>query len=198
MGLLATLAGAGSTLLMLHFLQRLRLAAVAGDGTAPAGLVLPWLAMAFAAVAVPWMLFFSAGIGSLAEALAPAALWAALWPVLLGGALAALLRRWGDRLPQVPEGDIVVIAQRAARPAPAWGEPLARAESVLQRWPVSLSSALRALRRGGACRWRVPRSSCSAGPSPASPYSRSCWSWAQPSSARTYEASGSYGSTARS
>jgi hypothetical protein len=37
--LLATQAGAASTLLMLHFLQRLRLAAVAGDGTARAGLV---------------------------------------------------------------------------------------------------------------------------------------------------------------
>jgi formate hydrogenlyase subunit 3/multisubunit Na+/H+ antiporter MnhD subunit len=136
-GLFATLAGAGSTLLMLHFLQRLRLAAVAGDGTAPAGLVLPWLAMAFAAVAVPWTLFFSTGIGSLAEALAPAALWAALWPVLLGGALAILLRRWGDRLPRVPEGDIVVIALHAARAGPSWGAPLARAEIVLQRWPVA-------------------------------------------------------------
>jgi hypothetical protein len=136
-GLLATLAGAGSTLLMLHFLQRLRLSAVAGDGTAPAGLVLPWLAMAFAAVAVPWTLFFSTGIGSLAEALAPAALWAALWPVLLGGALAILLRRCGDRLPRVPEGDIVVIALHAARAGPAWNEPLARAEIALQRWPVA-------------------------------------------------------------
>ena len=105
--------------------------------TAPAGLVLPWLAMAFAAVAVPWTLFFSAGIGSLAEALAPAALWAALWPVLLGAALAVLLRRWGDRLPRVPEGDVVVIALRAARAGPAWGEPLARAETCLQRWPVA-------------------------------------------------------------
>ena len=93
--------------------------------------------MAFAAVAVPWTLFFSAGIGSLAEALAPAALWAALWPVLLGGALAVGLRRFGDRLPQVPEGDIVVLVLRAARAAPAWGEPLARAEGILQRWPVA-------------------------------------------------------------
>ena len=57
--------------------------------------------------------------------------------MLLGGALAVLLRRWGDLLPRVPEGDIVVIALHAARAGPAWSEPLARAEIVLQRWPVA-------------------------------------------------------------
>jgi formate hydrogenlyase subunit 3/multisubunit Na+/H+ antiporter MnhD subunit len=136
-GLLATLAGAGSTLLMLHFLHRLRRLPPDGDAMAPPGLVLPWLAMALAAVVLPWTLFLGAGIGSLAEALAPGALWAALWPVLLGAALAAGLRRWDDRLPQVPEGDVVVIVERAARAAPAWGKPLARVEIVLQRWPVA-------------------------------------------------------------
>jgi formate hydrogenlyase subunit 3/multisubunit Na+/H+ antiporter MnhD subunit len=137
-GLLATLAGAGSTLLMLHFLHRLhRSAAPDGAAAAPAGIILPWLAMALAALALPWALFPIAGIGSLAGAFAPAALWAALWPVLLGVALAALLRPSGDRLPQVPEGDVVVLVERVARVGPAWGEPLARAEHVLQRWPVA-------------------------------------------------------------
>ena len=93
--------------------------------------------MAFAAVAVPWTLFP-----------APAS---AAWPRPLrrqrcgpasGRCCSAArsplgLRRFGDRLPQVPEGDIVVIGERAARAAPALGEPLARAEGVLQRWPVA-------------------------------------------------------------
>jgi hypothetical protein len=57
--------------------------------------------------------------------------------VLLGGALAALLRRWGDRLPEVPEGDVLVFVERAAHAGPALGAPLARAEIVLQRWPVA-------------------------------------------------------------
>jgi formate hydrogenlyase subunit 3/multisubunit Na+/H+ antiporter MnhD subunit len=135
-GLLATLAGAGSTLLMLHFLQRLRCAA-ARDGQAPAGLMLPWLAMALAAVALPWALFLVTGIGSLAEAFTPGSLWAALWPILLGGALAAALRRWGERVPQVPEGDIVVLVEHAGRAGTAFGASLARAETLLQRWPVA-------------------------------------------------------------
>jgi len=137
-GMLATLAGAGSTLLMLHFLHRLRHSGAPEEtATAPLGLALPWLAMAFGAVAVPWTLFLTTGIGSPAAALESAALWAAIWPVLLGVALAALLHRWGGRLPPVPEGDVVVIVERAVRGAPAWGEPLARAEGVLQRWPVA-------------------------------------------------------------
>jgi formate hydrogenlyase subunit 3/multisubunit Na+/H+ antiporter MnhD subunit len=137
-GLLATLAGAGSTLLMLHFLHCLRPAAAENpQAAAPVGLVLPWLAMALAAIAVPWALFLTAGIGSLAEAFAPATLWAALWPMLIGVALAALLHRWERLLPQVPEGDLVVVVERCAHAGAAWGEPLARAEAVLQRWPVA-------------------------------------------------------------
>jgi hypothetical protein len=93
--------------------------------------------MAFAAIAVPWALFLATGIGSLAEAFAPAALWAALWPVLLGIALFALLSRFGDRLPELPEGDVVVLVERAGRAGPHLGAPLARAEGVLQRWPVA-------------------------------------------------------------
>jgi hypothetical protein len=116
----------------------------AADGEAPAGLLVPWLAMAFAAVALPWAIFLAAGIGSLAEALAPAALWAALWPVLLGAAAFGLLRRVGERLPKLPEGDIVVLVERAASAGPALAAPLVRAEIVLQRWPVA-SVALLAL-----------------------------------------------------
>jgi formate hydrogenlyase subunit 3/multisubunit Na+/H+ antiporter MnhD subunit len=54
--LLATLAGAGSTLLMLHFLHRLSATADV-ETCAPPGLAWPWLAMAFAAVAIPWAVF---------------------------------------------------------------------------------------------------------------------------------------------
>jgi formate hydrogenlyase subunit 3/multisubunit Na+/H+ antiporter MnhD subunit len=115
-GVLATLAAAGSTVLMLHFLHRLMSsAALDPEATAPAGLAAPWLALALAAVAIPWAIFLTAGIGTLDDALAPAALWKALWPVLLGAMLSVGLRRWGHRLPRVPEGDLVVMAERAAR-----------------------------------------------------------------------------------
>jgi formate hydrogenlyase subunit 3/multisubunit Na+/H+ antiporter MnhD subunit len=137
-GLLAILAAAGSTLLMLHCLDRLRSSVTSDpEAAAPAGLALPWLAMAFAAVAIPWALFLTYGIGTLAEALAPATLWKALWPVLLGVLLAAPLRRWADRLPRVPEGDLVVAIERSGPWASAWGEWFARAEGALRRWPVA-------------------------------------------------------------
>jgi hypothetical protein len=142
-GVLATLAGAGSTLLMLHFLHRLRLA-VASDlrATAPLGLAWPWLAMAFAAIAVPWALFLAAGIGTLADALAPSTLWTALWPVVLGGVLAVGLRRFGHRLPRLPEGDIVALGAPLARTANAFGATLERTEGVLRQWPVAGVSLL--------------------------------------------------------
>jgi formate hydrogenlyase subunit 3/multisubunit Na+/H+ antiporter MnhD subunit len=137
-GLLATLAGAASTLLMLHFLNRLRSSAtLESQAVAPPGLAWPWLATAFAAIAVPWALFFTVGIGTLADALAPATLWSALWPVLLGALLFALLRRWEHRLPHVPEGDVVVLIERSSRRGAAWGEWLERADVILRRWPIA-------------------------------------------------------------
>jgi formate hydrogenlyase subunit 3/multisubunit Na+/H+ antiporter MnhD subunit len=142
-GLLATLAGAGSTLLMLHFLYRLRSsAALQPEAVAPPGLAWPWLAMAFAAVDVPWTLFFTAGIGSLADVLAPSAFWTALWPVLLGGALAIGLHRFGHHLPRIPEGDIVALGAPLARAGVALGAMLERTEGVLRQWPVAGVSLL--------------------------------------------------------
>lgn len=90
---LATISAAGTTLLMLHFLHRLvlyRLARGASQdarAAAPAGLVLPWLAMAMVSVLAPWLLYPATG-GNMADALAPAALKEALWPVLAGAVLA--------------------------------------------------------------------------------------------------------------
>jgi multicomponent Na+:H+ antiporter subunit A len=137
-GTLATVSAVGSILLMLHFLRRL-VQTTAGD-RAPelsAGLMRPWLVLAFAAVAVPWILYPMAESGTLLDAFAPGNLWTALWPVLIGGALAVGLWRWGDRLPRVPEGDIVVAGETAVRATVAWGEALERADLYLRQWPVA-------------------------------------------------------------
>ena len=141
--LLATLAAAGSTLLMLHFLQRLKKVATPDEKeTAPTGLVLPWLAMALAAVIVPWLLYFANGVGTFYGALMPAALWEALWPTLIGALLAIGLRHWAKFLPDVPEGDIVVAGERAARATASWGATLERTDTLLRRWPVACFSLL--------------------------------------------------------
>lgn len=142
--LLATLSAAGSALLMLHFLQLLpRLAKAKAGETPPAGLVLrltlPWAGIALASLALPWALFAPVTGLSPAVLLGAAALWKATWPLLLGGLLFLALRRWGNRLPILPEGDVVVVLE-VARPAIArFGAAVERADGVLRQWPVAVS-----------------------------------------------------------
>ena len=102
----------------------------------------PWLTTALAALAVPWALYPAAVNGSLLQALAPGTLWAALWPILIGAALLAGLWRWRDRLPRVPEGDIVVVGETGVRATAVWGEAIERADDYLRRWPVASLSLL--------------------------------------------------------
>ena len=142
-GLLATLSSAGTALLMMHFLRRLAATSVHDAQAAATRLTLPWLAMAFASVAVPWALYLAVMGGTFADALAPAALWSAVWPVLLGGALAVGLWRWGGSLPEVPEGDVVVlVAEDAKGLARATGSMLERLDGMLRQWPVAGVSLL--------------------------------------------------------
>ncbi len=138
---LFTLAAAGTTLLMLHFLRRVASSAASRPGKAPAGLVLPWLGIAFASIAIPWALY-PAVIGPLSAVLAPAALWGAFWPVLAGALLAIALRAWGPRLPVVPAGDLVILGERAASGIGAWSVVLERADGILRLWPVAGLSLL--------------------------------------------------------
>ncbi|HOW76862.1 MAG TPA: proton-conducting transporter membrane subunit [Candidatus Competibacteraceae bacterium] len=150
--LLATLSAIGTTLLMLHFLHRLAAnAAPALSASVPVGLVLPWMLMFVAAIVVPWTLYSMTGIGRYDEALQPKILWAALWPILIGAGLALALWRWGRYLPQIPEGDIVVVGQPALRVVVRCEDALARVEGVLRQWPAaSLSLLVLMLILGGA------------------------------------------------
>ena len=137
-GIFATLSSVGSTLLMLHFLYRLAQTAPEDPAKgAPTTLVRPWLVMAVAAVAVPWILYPTIESGSLLAAVGRTTLWAALWPALIGGVLAVGLWRWRDRMPRVPEGDIVVVGERAMRATICWSEAIERADDYLQQWPVA-------------------------------------------------------------
>jgi multicomponent Na+:H+ antiporter subunit A len=134
---LSAASAAGTTLLMLHFLRRLALADVEGDRAAPAGLLLPWLAIAAAALLMPWLLYAPAGLGSATAAFDPQALWQALWPVMAGAALAIALRERADRLPSIPEGDIAAGLEPALRVSRRLGTGLDGLDCVLRRWAVA-------------------------------------------------------------
>jgi multicomponent Na+:H+ antiporter subunit A len=138
-GALANVAAAGTTALMVHFVQCLRRSAAEGPGaTAPVGLLLPWALMAAACIVVPWGMYLSLPSDTLANPLALKALRAALWPILGGSAVLLALDRWGrGRLPRVPEGDIAVAIDAAVRAAAGWGERLERVDGVLRQWPVA-------------------------------------------------------------
>jgi multicomponent Na+:H+ antiporter subunit A len=139
-GAASQLSAAATTALMLMFAMRLaRLPAVEREG-ASRGRLWSWLAMAIAALLVPWLMF--AAIGSLAEAFEPAKLWDAVWPMLIGAALAAGLWAAADRLPRIPAGDIVVAEEAAFRASLSLGPMFERADRGLREWPAAAFALL--------------------------------------------------------
>ena len=124
-------AGAGSTLLMLHLLLTLARGARGEPASStPRGLLFPWLA-------VPWALYPAISGETVASLLAPAALWKLLWPMLLGGAAMLLLHRWARGAGRVPEGDIIVLAERGRPALDRAGAAVAWADAQLRRWEVA-------------------------------------------------------------
>ncbi len=137
-GVLATLSAAGSALLMLHFLRLLARSSTGQvEAVAPLRLRAPWLATAAASLLAGWMLFAPVTGYAPARALDPAALWAATWPVLLGGLLALGLARGVRRRPEIQAGDVAVLAVHALPAIRRMGDGAERFDAALRRWPVA-------------------------------------------------------------
>jgi formate hydrogenlyase subunit 3/multisubunit Na+/H+ antiporter MnhD subunit len=128
-------SAAATTALMLVFV--LRLARLPQDEREkPSPLLLwTWLALAVAALLIPWLMF--AAIGSPAEALEPAKLWDAVWPMLVGAALAGGLWALGDSLPRIPAGDIIVAEEAAFHRLAPLGAAFERADRSVRQWPAA-------------------------------------------------------------
>ncbi len=142
-GSLAALAAAGSTLLMLHFLQCLsRLPHGARSERVPSGLLLPWLAIALASAAVPWALYPLATHQPYATVLSLDALWDGAWPIMLGVAMAWALRAFRVAIPAVPAGDVVVAYEAAIRTVGRGSTVLSAADRMLRSWPVASAGLL--------------------------------------------------------
>jgi hypothetical protein len=88
-----------------------------------------WCAIAISAILIPWLWYPAVG-GVAADAVSAAEVFAGLWPLLIGAALAAALWRRGNRLPRIPEGDTIVDASFAAC------APFERVDARLRQWPA--------------------------------------------------------------
>lgn len=142
---LAALSALGSTVLMLHFVQRVWVAAREAPSAAVApGLVVPWLGLGCAALVLPWFLPGILAVDAEAKIWEPAS----VAPVLAGIVLALAWRRWGGAVPAVPEGDLITFLQRGARPRRVAEDAVARFEKRFLAWPsagVALLAILLAL-----------------------------------------------------
>ena len=145
-GMLANVSAAGTTLLMLHFIHRLRREAEdIPAAVAPMGLIVPWALLTAAAVAVPWAMFLAVPPGTIDNPLAPRALLAASLPILAGVAAAWALGRWAcGRLPRIPQGDIAVVIEPALRAAAHAGALVQQVDGAARAW-VAAGLALAAI-----------------------------------------------------
>lgn len=130
--LAVTLTAVTTSLLLAWCLAVLR-GKAAGEAAARPGpmLLLPWLGLSLAALLVPWLLWRQGSSQPLAYLWQPATLWAAVWPIALGLTLAALAAWRGWRVVRLPEGDVAVLLERAARWALARLDRLAAALAAL-------------------------------------------------------------------
>lgn len=139
-GVLLTLSAAGTTLLMARYVLLL-LRAAKGEGAssdrAAPGLTIPWGLLCAAALLLPFALFAPVTGAPLASAFSPDAVAKGAWPVALGLAFAAVLYRFAPPVPEVPAGDILLIAERL-RPlgarAMAWALGV---DDLLKRWSAA-------------------------------------------------------------
>lgn len=135
---LATLSSIASTLLMLHFLNRLINSAASGAAfKPPLGLLLPSWFILLVALLAPWLLFAQADQGSFNTLLKPETLWKFTWPILIGAGLAMANQRWQSLLPKPAKGDGFSFIEPALRTLGNWGWGFEQADYKLRHWPVA-------------------------------------------------------------
>lgn len=140
-GTLSTISAIATTLLMLHFLKLVAGMARRREAKAGSALIGPWLAVIAGSFLAPTADYFWMADHSIA-ALGGDLFWESLWPIIVGALLAVVARRWVDRLPAIPEGDVVVFIRRLIRPAEVVGAAMERVDTILRNWPVAAAILL--------------------------------------------------------
>jgi len=133
-GVASQLSAAATTALMLTFVMRLARSPIESAAPSPSRSG-SWAALAVVGLLLPWLLY--ASIGNPSEALAPSKLIDAIWPMLIGAALAAGSWAIGDRLPRIPAGDMVVAEEAAFRASLSLGAAFERADRDVRQWPAA-------------------------------------------------------------
>jgi formate hydrogenlyase subunit 3/multisubunit Na+/H+ antiporter MnhD subunit len=133
-----SLAAAGSTLLMLHFIA-VMVSETADNppSSTPPGEALPWLAIAAASFLIPWWLYPTLSGGTLASAWSVPSLWKLVWPMMLGVVVFMAAKRFAGLAGRVPEGDILVLAERQAPRFARLPAAIERLDGRLRLWPAA-------------------------------------------------------------
>ncbi|MGO4405373.1 complex I subunit 5 family protein [Bosea sp. RAF48] len=152
-----TLAAAGSTALMVHFLLIVRRDTIGNPaGSPPLGQLVPWLIVLVASLIVPWSLYPAVSGETVASLLQPEALWKVTWPMLLGAAAMLFVDRLPRRLGAIPEGDIVVLLQKGGPFVRGLSNRIGEIDVHLRRWPAAgLGLIALAILLGGALMLRT-------------------------------------------
>jgi formate hydrogenlyase subunit 3/multisubunit Na+/H+ antiporter MnhD subunit len=142
-----SLAAAGSTMLMLHFSAMMARdsrqgAAEAARPGAPMGQTGPFTVVVLASLALSWWLYPAISGETPASALDAAALWKLGWPMGLGLALFGLTRLMPSLTGAIPEGDVLVLAERQASRFAAIPAAIARLDASLTRWSTGALTLL--------------------------------------------------------
>jgi len=143
-GVAAAASAILSTLIMLHFVQRLTAGVSAPTvrtvrATTSRGLLLPWASLATCALTIPWILQMRSTdpiIGAV-EPLGVKSLMETLWPIAVGASLYPIARRLVEQLPSVPEGDLVCIGERTWNTAEVGSALCERVDRPLNRWTTA-------------------------------------------------------------
>ena len=132
---LLSLSAAGTTALMIHVVVLLlREDAKAGKKE---GLLGACAVLSLVAMALPAMLFQIVTGALPSVAVSADALLGAAWPIVLGIALASVLFRLRNRIPEVPAGDVLALALRLAPVVSSVSVLAAHVDRALGKWQVA-------------------------------------------------------------
>ena len=138
---LLSIGAVGSTVLMTHFLAITWRHTPVHAKPVTFGLWVPWIALVVVALTLIVAPPFDAVLHALTD---PAKVWSALWPIVVGLALFALLRplRADTVGPAVPPGDLVVVYASIIQGLRRGGRPLARRIAPADRMRATLAAAI--------------------------------------------------------